>query len=342
VLRRLLTCLAIVGLMVVLSFNHALAKKDADSSPTPDTSVKVLVCHKDGQSGNYSKVDVSVHSVNDANGLNGHGNHDGDIWSPYTFEAQDYAGLGDYSNTNFDSCTTNVAEPTSSPSATPTPSPTPVDTSTPTPSATPNNFVFPSCQNFIGTPGDKAHYNFGMHQIVGGPLLPGSDDVYTLENGNFLQCFCPVDGVTGIQTNWLRVPGYMQGWFYEFGEGWNLGRYWYAAQNMPFSCKNESIPETTPAPQTSTNVQVNDGGDGLGCATHDCSGNSALEGTGTGGQVLGASVMAEAGTFTEDLYKAIMGIGATLTTIGTKGLKKGKAKRSKKAKSIRSKKASKK
>lgn len=42
------------------------------------------------------------------------------------------------------------------------------------------------------------------------------------------------------------------------------------------------------------------------------------------GQVLGASTMAGAGTFAETFYQAIMGIGATLTAFGAKGLKKGK------------------
>ncbi len=49
-------------------------------------------------------------------------------------------------------------------------------------------------------------------------------------------------------------------------------------------------------------------------------------GTGTGGQVLGASTMAGTGSFAEVFYQAIMGIGATLSAFGLKGLKKASKK----------------
>jgi len=79
-------------------------------------------------------------------------------------------------------------------------------------------------------------------------------------------------------------------------------------------------PSATPAP-TSTPGFTNDGGDGLGCAVHDCSGNYVAP---PQGQVLGASTMAKTGSFEEVFYQAIMGIGATLSTFGLKGLKKVK------------------
>lgn len=100
-----------------------------------------------------------------------------------------------------------------------------------------NNFSFPSCESLIANPGDRAHYDTGTHQIVGGPLLEGSDDVYSLENGNFAQCFCPVTGAEGIQTNWLRAENPINGWFYEYGEQWNLGPNHFAAQNSSFMCE---------------------------------------------------------------------------------------------------------
>ena len=40
--------------------------------------------------------------------------------------------------------------------------------------------------------------------------------------------------------------------------------------------------------------------------------------TGTGGQVLGASTMAGTGSFTENLYMAIMGLGGIITAVGFK------------------------
>jgi len=117
------------------------------------------------------------------------------------------------------------------------------------PSAHANSF--PSCESYLGKPGDIAHYTSGMHQIVGGSLLSGSDDVYTLANNNFLQCFCPVDGNTGVQTNWLRSDHEISGWLFVNGSDWNLGNYSYAAQNTGFNCK--------PTP-TNTHVVVSDSG----------------------------------------------------------------------------------
>ncbi len=42
----------------------------------------------------------------------------------------------------------------------------------------------------------------------------------------------------------------------------------------------------------------------------------------TGGQVLGASTMAGTGTFTENLYLAIMTLGGTISAFGIKSFKK--------------------
>ncbi len=75
----------------------------------------------------------------------------------------------------------------------------------------------------------------------------------------------------------------------------------------------------------SINSGGDNGGDGLGCATHDCSNqNNSIEGTGTGGQVLGASTMAATGSYAETFYEAIMGVGGTLSAFGLKGLKNKK------------------
>lgn len=100
-----------------------------------------------------------------------------------------------------------------------------------------NDFSFPSCESLLSNPGDHAHYDYGLHQIVGGPLVEGSDDVYSLEGGNFAQCYCPVTGSEGIQTNWLMSEEPIDGWYFENGNQWNLGNYTYAAQNSSFSCE---------------------------------------------------------------------------------------------------------
>ncbi|GEM_PF-3511324 len=100
-----------------------------------------------------------------------------------------------------------------------------------------NTFNFPSCP--LSTPGDKAHYTTGNHQVIGGSVLSGSDDVYSLENNNFLQCFCPAVGTGGIQTNWLRSDNPVAGFpFFVNGTQWNLGNVTYAAQNINFTCQS--------------------------------------------------------------------------------------------------------
>lgn len=117
---------------------------------------------------------------------------------------------------------------------------------------------FPSCQTKIfEANGDWAHYDFGVHGIPGIGNLEGSDDVYSLSLGNFLQCFCPVEGDSGIQTNWWNVqragltPEQIaqfttSGWIYEgSGLGWNLYDETYLVKNESFSCTQ---PTPTPTP----------------------------------------------------------------------------------------------
>lgn len=79
------------------------------------------------------------------------------------------------------------------------------------------------------------------------------------------------------------------------------------------------IVTATPTDNNSNNntSTVNDGGDGLGCATHDCSGNKVPQ-----GQVLGVSTMAKTGSFAEGLNLAIMALGGILSVFGIKNFKK--------------------
>ncbi len=161
---------------------------------------------------------------------------------------------------------------TYTPSATPTVSDTPSDTPTVTPEVTSNPTATPvptpTIPNFPSCPlpgdGDLAHYDYGLHQIVAGPLLPGSDDVYTIGEGIFVQCFCGVDG-NGIQTNWFRTENVPDGWYTENGRQWNLGDYQYAAQNSEYACvygtPTPTAPETTGTPNPSP-TPTNGGGTG--------------------------------------------------------------------------------
>lgn len=105
---------------------------------------------------------------------------------------------------------------------------------------------FPSCLNQTGN-GDKAHWDSGLHQIVGNGLLEGQDDVYSLSNGNYLQCFQPPDKKVCIQTNWWRTDQELAGWFSVNGSQWNLGDVHYLAMNINYDC----VPKPTPSPSPS-------------------------------------------------------------------------------------------
>ncbi len=118
---------------------------------------------------------------------------------------------------------------------------------------------FPSCRDKIFQErGDRAHYDFGIHGIPGIGNLEGKDDVYSLSNGNFLQCFCPVQGFNGWQTNWwdVDIAGLTQeqidyfisqGWLLEAsGSGWNLLDDRYLVKNINFSCERPTTPASPP------------------------------------------------------------------------------------------------
>src|SRR6266498_792673 len=86
----------------------------------------------------------------------------------------------------------------------------------------------------------------------------GTDKIYSLSNGNVLQCLCPENG-EGVQTNWLKTSSMSgadidvlksQGWIYiATGSIWGLDDVAYLAKNSDYSCKG-----TTPTPATQSNV----------------------------------------------------------------------------------------
>lgn len=123
---------------------------------------------------------------------------------------------------------------------------------------------FPSCNpKIFQEVGDWAHYYSGTHQILGDGLLTGSDDVYSLADGNFLQCYCSDETYDGIQTNWWNVGlvGLTQeqidyftsnGWIYvSNGTSWNLFPNSYLGRNLNFICNQE-----TPTPTPSLTITV--------------------------------------------------------------------------------------
>ncbi len=120
--------------------------------------------------------------------------------------------------------------------------------------------AYPSCSSKIfETEGDWMHYDYGIHGIPGIGNLEGSDDVYSLTSGNFLQCFCSIEGDQGYQTDWWYIGTsnmtedeinsfIADGWMLEQdGKSWNLFDGPYLAKNVPFSC-SEPTPTITPTP----------------------------------------------------------------------------------------------
>lgn len=113
---------------------------------------------------------------------------------------------------------------------------------------------FPSCTNPSGN--IKVEYVTGQHAIVGeSSLKTGADKVYSLFDGNTLQCFCPENG-EGIQTNWWRLTGNLtqneinslknQGWHYvPSGRDWGLSSDPYLAKNESYNCKDRGNDSST-------------------------------------------------------------------------------------------------
>ena len=170
--------------------------------------------------------------------------------------------------------TTTPATQTSTPTPTETSTPTstPTETSTPTQTATATSTPFsefPNCEDQT-PPGDIAHYDTGLHWIVGDGLLEGSDDVYSLQNGNILQCYCPpedqfVQGDEGIQTDWIfentkDKPEDLDGFYTIWGPDFGLQESWYYASGADkpspttpnFDCNAETPTPTSTSTPTET------------------------------------------------------------------------------------------
>ncbi|HTK03667.1 MAG TPA: hypothetical protein VL401_02750, partial [Alphaproteobacteria bacterium] len=98
------------------------------------------------------------------------------------------------------------------------------------------------------------------------------------------------------------------------GVTWNLTLNVSDNSNHSASCSISFTDPVDPTPAPTTPTNNNDGGDGLGCAVHDCSGNAVNNAS--QGQVLGASTMAGTGSFEENLYLGIMGLGGIFSFTG--------------------------
>lgn len=84
---------------------------------------------------------------------------------------------------------------------------------------------------------------------------------------------------------------------------------------------NDCAPAASPTPLVCTGDTHPDAA-GTSCVGFSGTGPGPSNGGGPTGQVLGASTMAGTGSFTENLFMAIMGVGATLSSAGFVLLKK--------------------
>ncbi len=111
--------------------------------------------------------------------------------------------------------------------------------------------------------------NGDNHGVVGQiASYKGTDTIYTLSNGNVLQCLCPDNG-SGIQTNWLKVNDLSEtdvnilkneGWIYvATGSSWGLEDVAYLAKNSNFSCRSESTSTSSSSSNSSSSEQKVEG-----------------------------------------------------------------------------------
>ena len=118
--------------------------------------LKIDVCHLDGRSGNYSLVNVNINSTDDADGVNGHGDHEGDSWAPFTYGGTDYPGQGEFPGPcgDIEPTVEPTQEPTQEPTAEPTTEPTeePTQEPTPTPTNDPDCEELQNCETEEPTP----------------------------------------------------------------------------------------------------------------------------------------------------------------------------------------------
>ncbi len=157
-----------------------------------------------------------------------------------------------------------------------------------------------------------ADYPDGTHGIVGGTSKEGHDSVYSLGNGNALQCLCATDG-SGTQTNWMsigelnedQIKVYQnQGWIYvPDGSVWGLSQGSYLAKNTSYSCGGGS------------STTQNSGGDGKSDGKSDGRSDGRSDGASTVQAATGnAAALASTGNIAFIL--SILGLGIFMTILG--------------------------
>ncbi len=150
--------------------------------------------------------------------------------------------------------------------------------------------AFTSCLTPTGTV--IADYADGTHGIVGQGSATGHDTVYSLGNGNVLQCLCGADGV-GVQTNWMPIEELSgdqikiyenQGWIYvPTGSAWGLSEGAYLAKNISYTCGGSSTTNSgggSAGGDGRTDGRTDGRSDGLGSIVQAAKGSAGLASTG--------------------------------------------------------------
>lgn len=149
-----------------------------------------------------------------------------------------------------------------------------------------------SCVNPVGSL--IAAYDSGVHGIPGDSnTYTGRDRVYQVDESHVLQCFCPENAGSGIQSNWYKVVGLTQedieffvrrGWVHvPNGALWGLSNAPYLVKNDTYQCQNGGTGGSSGGSSSSSNT------------SNSSSGSSSESNPGRGGSILGASTLATTG-----------------------------------------------
>lgn len=150
-----------------------------------------------------------------------------------------------------------------------------------------------SCQSPVGN--TIADFNEGTHGIAGeSATFVGSDVVYSVDSDHVLQCFCPSDSNSGIQSNWAKLTdtsedtiNYYQklGWSYvPNGTAWGLDDSAYIVKNDYYGCHGDQ-----------GGIPVSDGGSTSGSTNSSSDGSSSGNNDLAQGGILGANTLAYTG-----------------------------------------------
>jgi hypothetical protein len=133
------------------------------------------------------------------------------------------------------------------------------NTSAQTQGRVPTPPTFPRCEDKLRVSrGDRLNKNSGRHPIPGKEDFEGRNDIYTLTEGNFVQCSCESNGSRGLQTNWWNIQGLplglvdidafeRGGWVHVTnGANWNVLNNQYLAKTNDINCTTTSASTATP------------------------------------------------------------------------------------------------